>query len=75
MFIFPITVTRFTLSFDPFFSFLYFVLIVYLSYSYINPYTIVGGKVTDFSTSGLDGALVIWHIKTLESKLKGLKIN
>jgi len=32
------------------------------------------GKVTDFSTSGLDGALVIWHTKTLESKLKGLKI-
>jgi len=33
------------------------------------------GKVNDFSTTGVDGAIVIWHIKTLESKLKGLKIN
>lgn len=32
------------------------------------------GKVADFSTSGLDGSLGIWHVKTLESKLKGLKI-
>jgi len=32
------------------------------------------GKVADFSTSGLDGSLGIWKIKTLESKLKGLKI-
>lgn len=32
------------------------------------------GKVGDFSTSGLDGNLVIWRVKTLESKLKGLKI-
>jgi len=32
------------------------------------------GKVADFSTSGLDGSLAIWHVKTLESKLKGLKI-
>jgi actin related protein 2/3 complex subunit 1A/1B len=32
------------------------------------------GKVSDFSTSGLDGSLAIWHVKTLESKLKGLKI-
>jgi len=32
------------------------------------------GQVGDFSTTGLDGAIIIWHVKTLESKLKGLKI-
>jgi len=30
---------------------------------------------SNFSTSGLDGGVVIWNVKTLESKLKGLKIN
>jgi len=32
------------------------------------------GKVGHFSTTALDGNLIIWHIKTLESKLKNLKI-
>lgn len=32
------------------------------------------GKVSDFSTTGLDGALVVWKIASLESKFKGLKI-
>eukprot|EP01110_Echinostelium_bisporum_P006080 TRINITY_DN2480_c0_g1_i1.p1 TRINITY_DN2480_c0_g1~~TRINITY_DN2480_c0_g1_i1.p1 ORF type:complete len:375 (-),score=160.29 TRINITY_DN2480_c0_g1_i1:91-1215(-) len=33
-----------------------------------------GGRVNDFSTSGLDGAIAIWHTKTLESKLAAVKI-
>jgi len=32
------------------------------------------GKVSSFSTTGLDGGIAIWNVKTLESKLKGLKI-
>jgi hypothetical protein len=39
-----------------------------------NTITCISPLGSDFSTSGLDGSLGIWKIKTLESKLKGLKI-
>jgi len=34
----------------------------------------VAGKISDFSTSGLDGSLGIWSVKSLEAALKGIKI-
>lgn len=40
----------------------------------VSPFTTAGGVITDFSTSGLDGNLIVWHTKALEAKLKGLKI-
>eukprot|EP01111_Echinosteliopsis_oligospora_P006602 TRINITY_DN2084_c0_g1_i1.p1 TRINITY_DN2084_c0_g1~~TRINITY_DN2084_c0_g1_i1.p1 ORF type:complete len:374 (+),score=86.46 TRINITY_DN2084_c0_g1_i1:138-1259(+) len=40
----------------------------------IAPVSTAADKVTDFSTSGLDGSLVVWHTKALEAKLKNLKI-
>jgi len=40
----------------------------------VNPHTKTGALVTDFSTSGLDGNLIVWHIKSIEAKLKGLSI-
>eukprot|EP01132_Coremiostelium_polycephalum_P004688 gene4688-5855_t len=36
----------------------------------IAPFKSVGGVVSDFSTSGLDGNIVIWHLKALEAKNK-----
>jgi len=33
-----------------------------------------GPVVTDFSTVGLDGNLIVWHTKALEAKFKELKI-
>lgn len=38
------------------------------------PVAAAGGLVTDFSSSGLDGNLVVWHVKGIEASLKGLKI-
>jgi len=40
----------------------------------VSPFAAVGGIVTDFSTTGLDGNLIVWHTKALEAKLKNLKI-
>eukprot|EP01133_Synstelium_polycarpum_P002903 gene2903-3335_t len=36
----------------------------------IIPFKSTGGVVSDFSTSGLDGNIVIWHVKQLETKSK-----
>ncbi|GAM23245.1 hypothetical protein SAMD00019534_064200 [Acytostelium subglobosum LB1] len=36
----------------------------------INAYKSAGGVVSDFSTSGLDGNIVIWHVKPLETRSK-----
>ncbi|EAL68085.1 hypothetical protein ACTFIW_003139 [Dictyostelium discoideum] len=36
----------------------------------IVPFKSVGGVVSDFSTSGLDGNIVVWHVKALEAKNK-----
>lgn len=40
----------------------------------IYPHTSSGNIVSDFSTTGLDGNLVIWHTKAIEAKMKNLKI-
>jgi len=40
----------------------------------LNAYSSAGGIVTEVSTSGLDGNLIVWHLKNIEAKLKGLKI-
>lgn len=38
------------------------------------PFATAGALVTDFSTSGLDGNLIVWHVKAVEAKLGGIKI-
>jgi actin related protein 2/3 complex subunit 1A/1B len=38
------------------------------------PFATSGSLVTDFSTSGLDGNLIVWHVKAIESKLGAIKI-
>eukprot|EP01113_Clastostelium_recurvatum_P002397 TRINITY_DN10_c0_g1_i1.p1 TRINITY_DN10_c0_g1~~TRINITY_DN10_c0_g1_i1.p1 ORF type:complete len:387 (-),score=101.30 TRINITY_DN10_c0_g1_i1:77-1192(-) len=40
----------------------------------IAPVVVAGGVVSDFSTTGLDGNLIVWHTKALEAKFKNLKI-
>jgi len=41
----------------------------------VTAHTFTPQLVTDFATSGLDGNLIVWHVKAIEAKLKGLKIN
>lgn len=43
-------------------------------HSTIQPYNSTAGKVEHFSTSALDGNLIVWHLKALETKLKNIKI-
>ncbi|EFA76631.1 actin related protein 2/3 complex [Heterostelium album PN500] len=38
----------------------------------ILPFKATGGVVSDFSTSGLDGNIVIWHVKPLETKKENI---
>ena len=42
--------------------------------SSIRPYSEINGNVKHFSTSGLDGKLVIWDLKSLESQFGKLKV-
>lgn len=39
----------------------------------IFPHSVTGDSVSKFSTSGVDGRLVIWDCKSLESAIAGLK--
>jgi actin related protein 2/3 complex subunit 1A/1B len=39
----------------------------------IFPLAVAGGNVTKFVTTGVDGRLVIWDTKSLESSIAGLK--
>lgn len=39
----------------------------------IFPHTIAGDSVSKFSTTGVDGRLVVWDCKSLESGIAGLK--
>lgn len=43
-------------------------------FSVVSSYSTGSGLITDFSTSALDGNLIVWHLKNIEAKLKGLKI-
>ena len=38
------------------------------------PLATSGGSVTKFVTTGVDGRLVIWDVKSLEASIAGLKI-
>lgn len=39
------------------------------------PYSMSGDSLTKFCTTGVDGRLVIWDIKSLEAGIAGLKFN
>ena len=39
----------------------------------IYPYTVTGDGVSKFCTTGVDGRLVIWDCKSLESSIAGLR--
>ena len=39
----------------------------------ISIHTVTGGSASRFSTSGVDGKLVIWDCKSLEASIAGLK--
>ena len=39
----------------------------------IFPHTVAGGNLSKFVTTGVDGHLVIWDSKSLESSIAGLK--
>lgn len=41
----------------------------------IKPFASAGGKVTQFSTSGLDGSIGVWNLDGLSKAISGLKIN
>lgn len=39
----------------------------------IFPHTVTGNSISKFSTTGVDGRLVIWDCKSIESAIAGLK--
>ena len=41
----------------------------------ITIHTVTDGSASRFSTSGVDGRLVIWDCKSLEASIAGLKFN
>ena len=43
-------------------------------FSSIRPYVGTRENVTHFSTSGLDGKLVIWDLESLENQFRKLKV-